>query len=205
MSKKSKIKYLVKKGDVLWRTPKEQDGSTPRQVKDIALKLSLDMFEIHQNIPRVRRLNLLAKYFSKRPGIIEDGVDYRQMAIKMYLMNDIVKIMQECSEIAQVRPDDMSISVEFNPNKNDKREMGISVGVHKRLGKDKQKVLARLVDIQVGQMLRRFDNEHTQVQLMSTTGGGNWTRESHHDVEIDDETAKALSRLDWDRTSKGEA
>jgi uncharacterized protein YajQ (UPF0234 family) len=125
------------------------------------------------------------------------------MAIKMYLMNDIVQIMQEVSEMADVRPDDMNIEIQFN--KDNKKSIGVAVGVHKRLSKEKQKVLASLVDIQVGQMLRRFDNEHPQVELMSTNGGGKWTRESHHDVEIDDETAKALSRLDWDRTSKGEA
>ena len=203
MSKKNKVKYLVKKGDVLWKTPRKGKGTIPRQVKDIALKLSIDMFEVHQRIPRVNRLNHLAKYFRKRPGIIEEGVDHRQMAIKMYLMNDIVHIMQEVSEMADVRPDDMNIDIQFN--RDDKKSIGVSVGVHKRLSKEKQKVLASLVDIQVGQMLRRFDNEHPQVELMSTTGGGNWTRESHHDVEIDDETAKALSRLDWDRTSKGEA
>ena len=203
MSKKNKVKYLVKKGDVLWKTPRKGKGTIPRQVKDIALKLSIDMFEVHQRIPRVNRLNHLAKYFRKRPGIIEEGADHRQMAIKMYLMNDIVQIMQEVSEMADVRPDDMNIDIQFN--RDDKKSIGVSVGVHKRLSKEKQKVLASLVDIQVGQMLRRFDNEHPQVELASTTGGGNWTRESHHDVEIDDETAKALSRLDWDRTSKGEA
>ena len=203
MSKKNKVKYLVKKGDVLWKTPRKGKGTIPRQVKDIALKLSIDMFEVHQRIPRVNRLNHLAKYFRKRPGIIEEGADHRQMAIKMYLMNDIVHIMQEVSEMADVRPDDMNIDIQFN--RDDKKSIVVSVGVHKRLSKEKQKVLASLVDIQVGQMLRRFDNEHPQVELMSTTGGGNWTRESHHDVEIDDETAKALSRLDWDRTSKGEA
>ena len=203
MSKKNKVKYLVKKGDVLWKTPRKGKGTIPRQVKDIALKLSIDMFEVHQRIPRVNRLNHLAKYFRKRPGIIEEGADHRQMAIKMYLMNDIVQIMQEVSEMADVRPDDMNIDIQFN--RDDKKSIGVSVGVHKRLSKEKQKVLSSLVDIQVGQMLRRFDNEHPQVELMSTTGGGNWTRESHHDVEIDDETAKALSRLDWDRTSKGEA
>ena len=203
MSKKNKVKYLVKKGDVLWKTPRKGKGTIPRQVKDIALKLSIDMFEVHQRIPRVNRLNHLAKYFRKRPCIIEEGADHRQMAIKMYLMNDIVHIMQEVSEMADVRPDDMNIDIQFN--RDNKKSIGVSVGVHKRLSKEKQKVLASLVDIQVGQMLRRFDNEHPQVELMSTTGGGNWTRESHHDVEIDDETAKALSRLDWDRTSKGEA
>lgn len=203
MSKKNKVKYLVKKGDVLWKTPRKGKGTIPRQVKDIALKLSIDMFEVHQRIPRVNRLNHLAKYFRKRPGIIEEGADHRQMAIKMYLMNDIVHIMQEVSEMADVRPDDMNIDIQFN--RDDKKSIGVSVGVHKRLSKEKQKVLSSLVDIQVGQMLRRFDNEHPQVELASTTGGGNWTRESHHDVEIDDETAKALSRLDWDRTSKGEA
>ena len=203
MSKKNKVKYLVKKGDVLWKTPRKGKGTIPRQVKDIALKLSIDMFEVHQRIPRVNRLNHLAKYFRKRPGIIEEGADHRQMAINMYLMNDIVHIMQEVSEMADVRPDDMNIDIQFN--RDNKKSIGVSVGVHKRLSKEKQKVLASLVDIQVGQMLRRFDNEHPQVELMSTTGGGNWTRESHHDVEIDDETAKALSRLDWDRTSKGEA
>jgi hypothetical protein len=203
MSKKNKVKYLVKKGDVLWKTPRKGKGAIPRQVKDIALKLSIDMFEVHQKIPRVNRLNQLAKYFRKRPGIIEEGADHRQMAIKMYLMNDIVQIMQEVSEMADVRPNDMNIDIQFN--KDNRKSIGVAVGVHKRLSKEKQKVLASLVDIQVGQMLRRFDNEHPQVELMSTTGGGNWTRESHHDVEIDDETAKALSRLDWDRTSKGEA
>ena len=203
MSKKNKVKYLVKKGDVLWKTPRKGKGTIPRQVKDIALKLSIDMFEVHQRIPRVNRLNHLAKYFRKRPGIIEEGADHRQMAIKMYLMNDIVHIMQEVSEMADVRPDDMNIDIQFN--RDDKKSIGVSVGVHKRLSKEKQKVLSSLVDIQVGQMLRRFDNEHPQVELASTTGGGNWTRESHHDVEIDDETAKALSRLDWDRTAKGEA
>ena len=203
MSKKNKVKYLVKKGDVLWKTPRKGKGTIPRQVKDIALKLSIDMFEVHQRIPRVNRLNHLAKYFRKRPGIIEEGADHRQMAIKMYLMNDIVHIMQEVSEMADVRPDDMNIDIQFN--RDNKKSIGVSVGVHKRLSKEKQKVLASLVDIQVGQMLRRFDNEHPQVELMSTTGGGKWTRDSHHDVEIDDETAKALSRLDWDRTSKGEA
>jgi hypothetical protein len=203
MSKKNKVKYLVKKGDVLWKTPRKGKGTIPRQVKDIALKLSIDMFEVHQKIPRVNRLNQLAKYFRKRPGIIEEGADHRQMAIKMYLMNDIVQIMQEVSEMADVRPNDMNIDIQFN--KDNKKSIGVSIGVHKGLSKEKQKVLASVLDIQVGQMLRRFDNEHPQVELMSTNGGGKWTRESHHDVEIDDETAKALSRLDWDRTSKGEA
>ena len=203
MSKKNKVKYLVKKGDVLWKTPRKGKGTIPRQVKDIALKLSIDMFEVHQKIPRVNRLNKLAKYFRKRPGIIEEGADHRQMAIKMYLMDDIVRIMQEVSEMADVRPNDMNIDIQFN--KDNKKSIGVSIGVHRGLSKEKQKVLASVLDIQVGQMLRRFDNEHPQVELMSTTGGGNWTRESHHDVEIDDETAKALSRLDWDRTSKGEA
>jgi len=203
MSKKNKVKYLVKKGDVLWKTPRKGKGTIPRQVKDIALKLSIDMFEVHQKIPRVNRLNKLAKYFRKRPGIIEEGADHRQMAIKMYLMDDIVKIMQEVSEMADVRPNDMNIDIQFN--NDNKKSIGVSIGVHRGLSKEKQKVLASVLDIQVGQMLRRFDNEHPQVELMSTTGGGNWTRESHHDVEIDDETAKALSRLDWDRTSKGEA
>lgn len=203
MSKKNKVKYLVKKGDVLWKTPRKGKGAIPRQVKDIALKLSIDMFEVHQKIPRVNRLNQLAKYFRKRPGIIEEGADHRQMAIKMYLMNDIVQIMQEVSEMADVRPNDMNIDIQFN--KDNKKSIGVSIGVHKGLSKEKQKVLASVLDIQVGQMLRRFDNEHPQVELMSTNGGGKWTRESHHDVEIDDETAKALSRLDWDRTSKGEA
>ena len=203
MSKKNKVKYLVKKGDVLWKTPRKGKGTIPRQVKDIALKLSIDMFEVHQKIPRVNRLNKLAKYFRKRPGIIEEGADHRQMAIKMYLMDDIVRIMQEVSEMADVRPNDMNIDIQFN--KDNKKSIGVSIGVHRGLSKEKQKVLASVLDIQVGQMLRRFDNEHPQVELMSTTGGGNWTRESHHDVEIDDEAAKALSRLDWDRTSKGEA
>jgi len=203
MSKKNKVKYLVKKGDVLWKTPRKGKGTIPRQVKDIALKLSIDMFEVHQKIPRVNRLNQLAKYFRKRPGIIEEGADHRQMAIKMYLMDDIVRIMQEVSEMADVRPNDMNIDIQFN--NDNKKSIGVSIGVHRGLSKEKQKVLASVLDIQVGQMLRRFDNEHPQVELMSTTGGGNWTRESHHDVEIDDETAKALSRLDWDRTSKGEA
>jgi len=203
MSKKNKVKYLVKKGDVLWKTPRKGKGTIPRQVKDIALKLSIDMFEVHQKIPRVNRLNKLAKYFRKRPGIIEEGADHRQMAIKMYLMDDIVRIMQEVSEMADVRPNDMNIDIQFN--NDNKKSIGVSIGVHRGLSKEKQKVLASVLDIQVGQMLRRFDNEHPQVELMSTTGGGNWTRESHHDVEIDDETAKALSRLDWDRTSKGEA
>ena len=59
------------------------------------------------------------------------------------------------------------------------------------------------------ELLRSFHEEHPGIAIADDEGRdiltGASTFKRDKDVDIDDETAKALERLDWDRTSRGEA
>lgn len=211
---KNKPKFLVKKKDKLYSgTPGSKEESD--NYHDVALKLSLDMYELTNRLPRHEYLSAMAKYFKKRPGVIDAEAGsykpHQSMAIKMYLMSDIVKVLQAVSEQANVKPDDMNINLEFvDKYRHGKGQpIAISVGIHKRLDKSKAEVVHRLCMIHMQELLRSFHEEHPGIAIADDEGrdiltGAN-TFKKDKDVEIDDETAKALERLDWDRTSRGEA
>ena len=194
----SKIEFLVESGDIL-------DKSLPKpRLKEIALKYSLDMCMVHENIQsRTERLSVLVDYFKKRPGVMDDDVKKPEnMAIKMMLMGDVMNVIQAVCESADCKPDDMRINLEFTGGSEHALEM--SVGLHEDLTPGMQKVISRLVQIHLHQAVSRFNDEHPGI-LMSGMGADEFNSLQDDEPELDEDVAKALERMKWDKTSRGEA
>ena len=194
----SKMDFLVKSGDIL-------DKSLPKpRLREVALKLSLDMYSVHANVEsRIERLSVLVDYFKKRPGVMDEDVKEPQnMAVKMMLMGDVTEVIQDVCESADCDPDDMRVNLEFVDGNEQALEM--SVGLHKRLSSGMRQVISRLIDIHMERAVRRFNHEHPGL-IMSGMGADEFNSLQDDEPELDEDVAKALERMKWDKTSRGEA
>jgi hypothetical protein len=192
------IEFLVESSDIL-------DMSLPKpELREVALKLSLDMYAVHTNVEsRIERLSVLVDYFKERPGVMdEDAKKPENMAIKMMLMGDITDVIQDVCESAECEPDDMRINLEFC--KGSERALELSIGLHRDLTPGMQKVISRLVQIHMQRAVSRFNDEHPGI-LMSGMGADEFNSLQDDEPELDEDVAKALERMKWDKTSRGEA
>ena len=194
----SKIEFLVESGDIL-------NKSLPKpKLKEVALKLSLDMYTVHTEVEsRIERLSVLVDYFKKRPGVMDDDVKKPEnMAIKMMLMGDVMNVIQAVCESADCKPNDMRINLEFTGGSEHALEM--SVGLHEDLTPGMQKVISRLIDIYMSRAVSRFNDEHPGV-FMSGMSADEFNSLQDDEPELDEDVARALEQMKWDKTSRGEA
>ena len=80
-----------------------------------------------------------------------------------------------------------------------------TVGIHKDVSKSMRNTLRKLIDIHMTHMFRKLQSECDFLEAANLPErwiGGN---DEKDDVEVDEETSKALERLSWDKTVKGEA
>mgnify|MGYP003135815172 CR=1 FL=1 len=194
----SNMEFLVKSGDIL-------DKSLPKpKLKEVALKLSLDMYTVHTEVEsRVERLSVLVDYFKKRPGVMdEDAKKPENMAMKMMLMGDITEVIQGVCEQADCDPDDLRINLEFTDSSDHALEM--TVGLHKRLSSGMRKVLSKLIDIHMARAVSRFNREHPGI-IMCGMDADEFKALQDEEPELDEDVEKALEKMKWDKTSRGEA
>jgi len=196
--KASNMEFLVKPSDIL-------DVSLPKpRLKEIALKYSLDMCMVHENIQsRTERLSVLVDYFKKRPGVMDDDVKKPEnMAIKMMLMGDVMNVIQAVCESADCKPNDMRINLEFTGGSEHALEM--SVGLHEDLTPGMREVISRLIDIYMSRAVSQFNDEHPGV-FMSGMSADEFNSLQDDEPELDEDVARALEQMKWDKTSRGEA
>ena len=194
----SKIEFLVESGDIL-------DKSLPKpKLKEVALKLSLDMYTVHTEVEsRIERLSVLVDYFKKRPGVMdEDAKKPENMAMKMMLMGDVTEVIQGVCEQADCDPNDMRINLEFIDNSEHALEM--TVGLHKKLTPGMRKVISRLIDIHMARAVSRFNREHPGI-IMSGMDVDEFNAQQNEEPELDEDVERALNKMKWDKTSRGEA
>ena len=194
----SKIEFLVESGDIL-------DKSLPKpRLKEVALKLSLDMYMVHTEVEsRIERLSVLVDYFKERPGVMdEDAKKPESMAVKMMLMGDVTEVIQGVCEQADCDPDDLRINLEFTDDREHALEM--TVGLHKRLSSGMRKVLSKLIDIHMARAVSRFNHEHPGL-IMCCMDADEFKALQDEEPELDEDVEKALNKMKWDKTSRGEA
>jgi len=194
----SKMDFLVKSGDIL-------DKSLPKpRLKEVALKLSLDMYMVHTKVEsRIERLSVLVDYFKERPGVMdEDAKKPESMAMKMMLMGDVTEVIQGVCEQADCEPDDLRINLEFTDDSEHALEM--TVGLHKRLTPGMRKVLSKLIDIHMARAVSRFNREHPGI-IMCGMDADEFNALQDEEPELDEDVARALEQMKWDKTSRGEA
>ena len=194
----SKIEFLVKSVDIL-----DKSLSKPK-LKEVALKFSLDMYTVHTEVEsRIERLSVLVDYFKKRPGVMdEDAKKPEIMAMKMMLMGDVTEVIQGVCEQADCDPNDMRINLEFIDNSEHALEM--TVGLHKKLTPGMRKVISRLIDIHMARAVSRFNREHPGI-IMSGMDVDEFNAQQNEEPELDEDVERALNKMKWDKTSRGEA
>ena len=194
----SKIEFLVKSVDIL-----DKSLSKPK-LKEVALKFSLDMYTVHTEVEsRIERLSVLVDYFKKRPGVMdEDAKKPENMAMKMMLMGDVTEVIQGVCEQADCDPDDLRINLEFTDDREHALEM--TVGLHKRLSSGMRKVLSKLIDIHMARAVSRFNREHPGI-IMSGMDVDEFNAHQNEEPELDEDVERALNKMKWDKTSRGEA
>ena len=200
-----KGKFLIGKNDFLTRDMPEKDK------RDIALCISIDMFEIHQQIEdKMERFDILVKYFTERQGVWDEECKKpEEMAMKMVLMGEIAEISTEICKLTEAHPKDFRISFEICGDSS----IGVNVGLHKKLPKSRRNILEKLINIHVGTMLDRMKHEYPRVMMhlvdRDDKEGIKYAKElikmSESNPEIDEEARKVLERMQWDKTSMGEA
>ena len=191
-------KFLVKNKDVL-------SANLPRKrYKRIALNLSIDMYTIHcledNNADRFKHL---IKYFSKRKGVWDDEIKKPEdMALKMFLIGLLAtEVYPQVCKDADITEESFRISFDVL----EEGSVSCTIGIHKSVSKSMSKTLRKLIDIHMNRMLNIVKNECNFLQLDGVLGIESNKIINSDDTEIDEETSKALERLSWDNTVKGEA
>ena len=184
MTLKEKYGLLVERDDII-------NKSLPKkQLKQILTKLSIDMYTINKEVDsRRNRIEVLVQYFTNRPGMIEEESSTPvEQAFTMMLFSDFAEVTQVIVEITGCEVDDIMIKAKFNGD-----GIEIQTGTHKKLDEDIVPIVQKMMKHMLPPVIHNIVEEHN-----SYVDGEN-------KVDIDEETEKALKKMDWDKTVKGEA
>lgn len=188
MSLRSKYGLLVKHDDIFSKFLNK------KQMKKMAVKISLDMYTLHRKIEsRQELINILITYFKNRPGIIDEECSGpKDQAFKMILLGDFAEITKKIVEISGCKPDDINFKINWGDD-----SVEISTGIKRGLDVDEAVIIEKLLDILMPSTIKGFTEEHNSFI--------NNESEDDCDVEIDEETRKALEKMNWDKKSSGKA
>ena len=206
------IDYLVEVDDVL-----NADIQVESEFKDIALKLSIDMFSIHQHCENDAkdRFQHLVSYFEDRQGVWdEDAGNEHQMAVKMFMMGLLAEDLYP-AVCGKADVDHTAFNIKFTIESEN--EISVAVGIHRDLPLSKNKVVSKLIDIHLRELfvklksfdfmeMKGFTTKNASVKFTNPRElYSDLKNKTDIDAEIDDETGRALQKLSWDKTVKGEA
>ena len=167
------------------------DKSLPeKQLDRINTKFSLDMYTIHDQVDsRRKRIDILVQYFTNRPGMIDEKCPTPvEQAFKMMLYGDFAEIAHNIVRVAGCEIDDILLRAEFQDD-----GIEITTGTHKDMDEEIEPVVKKMMKYMLEPVLKnvcRERNDYLAGKLEAT---------------IDYETEKALRKMDWDKTVKGEA
>jgi len=199
--------YVARIYDILDRKLPEEE------IRDIALSMSIDMYDIHManTKNKSKRFEILVDYFKNRKGLWDDECKKPEdMAMKMTLMGEVADLTNVIVKLTKCRPTDFKINFEICKNS----AMGITVGIHKSVKERKKEILEKVVSIHVMQMLDKMKKDYPQIMMHAVDPNDKeavrkldelFKDEAKTEVKIDDEAKKVLDRMQWDKTSMGEA
>tara|TARA_Y100001951_G_C11177337_1_gene203854 strand:- start:133 stop:687 length:555 start_codon:yes stop_codon:yes gene_type:complete len=184
MTLQEKYGLLVKREDVFKKSmPKKQR-------KRIETKFGVDMITIKNEVSsRRKRIDVLVQYFTNRPGMIEEKCSTPvEEAFKIMLHNDFWEVACNISEICGCECNDILIRAEYEDD-----EINIITGTHRDMDEELVPVIKKMLQYMLPSVLKNVATEHNNYIM------------NEMESMIDEETEKALKKMDWDRTVKGEA
>ena len=167
------------------------DKSLPeKQLDRINTKFSLDMYTIHDQVDsRRKRIDILVQYFTNRPGMIDEKCPTPvEQAFKMMLYGDFAEIAHNIVKIAGCEIDDILLRAEFQDD-----GIEITTGTHKDMDEELEPVVKKMMKYMIPSVLENVISERNDYL------------NGKSEATIDYETEKALKKMDWDKTVKGEA
>jgi hypothetical protein len=184
MTLQEKYGLLVDRDEVINKSLPEE------QLDRISTKLSLDMYAIHYQVDsRRKRIDVLVQYFTNRPGMIDEKCPTPvEQAFKMMLYGDFAEITHNIVKISGCKVDDVLIKAEFEDD-----GIAITTGTHKELDEELEPVVKKMMKYMIPPVIQNVISERNDYI------------NGDIEAEIDEETEKALKKMDWDRTVKGEA
>jgi hypothetical protein len=184
MTLQEKYGLLVDRDDVF-------DRSLPEKQLDlINTKFSLDMYTIHDKVSsRRKRIDILVQYFTNRPGMIDEKCPTPvEQAFKMMLYGDFAEIAHNIVRIAGCEIDDILLRAEFQDD-----GIEITTGTHKGMDEELEPIVKKMMKYMLPPVLENVVSERNDYL------------NGKSEATIDYETEKALKKMDWDKTIKGEA
>ena len=167
------------------------DKSLPeKQLDRINTKFSLDMYTIHDQVgSRRKRIDILVQYFTNRPGMIDEKCPTPvEQAFKMMLYGDFAEIAHNIVKIAGCEIDDILLRAEFEDD-----GIAITTGTHKDMDEELEPVVKKMMKYMLPSVIENVIAERNDYL------------DGKKEATIDYETEKALKKMDWDKTVKGEA
>lgn len=187
MTLQKKYGLLVERDEVV------NESLTEKKYDRIMTKLSLDMYAIHNQInSRKKRIDVLVQYFTNRPGMIDKKCPTPvEQAFKMVLYGDFSVITHDIVKTTGCRMEDILIQASFEDD-----GVEIQTGTHKEMDKELEPVVKKMMKYMIPPVIENVIEERNNY----INGNSDYNM-----AEIDKETEKALKKMDWDRTVKGEA
>jgi len=184
MTLQEKYGLLVNRDDVI------NESLPEKQLDRMSTKLSLDMYTIHNQVDsRRKRIDVLVQYFTNRPGMIDEKCPTPvEQAFKMMLYGDFAEVTHNIVKIAGCKTDDVLIKAEFEDD-----GISITTGTHKEMDEELEPVVKKMMKYMLPSVIENVISERNDYV------------NGEDEAEIDKETEKALKKMDWDRTVKGEA
>ena len=184
MTLQEKYGLLVGRDDVFDRSLPE------KQLDRINTKFSLDMYTIHDQVDsRRKRIDILVQYFTNRPGMIDEKCPTPvEQAFKMMLYGDFAEIAHNIVKIAGCEIDDILLRAEFEDD-----GIAITTGTHKDMDEELEPVVKKMMKYMLPSVIENVIAERKDYL------------DGKKEATIDYETEKALKKMDWDKTVKGEA
>jgi len=184
MTLQEKYGLLVKRGDGFEKSMPEI------QRKRIQIKFGVDMITIKNEVSsRKKRIDVLVQYFTNRPGMIEENWSSPvEEAFRIMLHNDFWEVACNISEICGCECDDIVIRAEYEDD-----EINIITGTHRDIDEELVPVIKKMMQYMLPSVLKNVAKEHNNYIM------------NEMESTIDEDTEKALKKMDWDKTIKGEA
>ena len=163
---------------------------TEKQLNRINTKFSLDMYTIHDKVSsRRKRIDILVQYFTNRPGMIDEKCPTPvEQAFKMMLYGDFAEIAHNIVKISGCEIEDIMLRAEFEDD-----GIAITTGTHKDMDEELEPVVKKMMKYMIPPVLENVISERNDYL------------NGKSEATIDYETEKALKKMDWDKTIKGEA
>ena len=184
MTLQEKYGLLVDRDEVINKSLPEE------QLDRINTKFSLDMYTIHNEVSsRRKRMDVLVQYFTNRPGIIDEKCPTPvEKAFKAMIQGDLAEVTYNIVNIAGCEKEDSLIRAEFKDD-----GISITTGTHKEMDEELEPVVKKMMKYMLPSVIENLISERNDYV------------KDEDEAEIDKETEKALKKMDWDRTVKGEA